>query len=258
MRSAMDLHLGALIKRKREKTNMKKDRHVTARRLRRLAFALCLFVLLSAVLEPIQTYAATLKRGSTGSLVTTLQTKLKRWGYYSGAVDGIFGAQTESAVKYFQRANGLVADGIVGTKTANALGMNLGSSSSSSSAASSSSSSSSSDVQLLAKLVYGEARGEPYKGQVAVAAVVLNRVESSSFPNSISGVIYQSGAFSVVSDGQINLSPDESAIKAARDAMNGWDPTNGCLYYYNPAKTTNKWMLSKPVLLTIGNHSFFK
>ena len=114
------------------------------------------------------------------------------------------------------------------------------------------------NLYLLARLVYGEARGEPYKGQVAVAAVVLNRVKSSQFPNSVSGVIYQSGAFSVVNDGQINLTPDETAIKAARDAMNGYDPTNGCLYYYNPAKTTNQWMLSKPVLLVIGNHSFFK
>lgn len=240
------------------KDNFKKRELISKRRLQRLALALCLFVLLSALIEPMQTYAASLKRGSSGTLVTTLQTKLKRWGYYSGAIDGKFGPQTEAAVKYFQRANGLTADGIVGTKTANALGMNINSSSSSSSAASSSSSSSSSDVQLLARLVYGEARGEPYKGQVAVASVVLNRVESASFPNSISGVIYQSGAFSVVNDGQINLSPNESALKAARDAMNGWDPTNGCLYYYNPAKTTNKWMLSKPVVVVIGNHSFFK
>ena len=160
----------------------------------------------------------------------------------------------------FQKANSLAADGVVGVATAKALGMSAGGSNSSGSSGSSgggSGSSNDNDLYLLARLVYGEARGEPYKGQVAVAAVVLNRVDSSSFPNSVSGVIYQSGAFSVVDDGQINLSPNEAAIKAARDAMNGWDPTGGCLFYYNPAKTTNKWMLSKTVLLTIGQHSFF-
>ncbi len=200
-------------------------------------------------------YAATvLKVGSSGSDVKTLQTKLKRWGYYTGSIDGVFGSGTKRAVVSFQKKNGLTADGVVGPATAKAMGMTLATSSS----GSGSSSSGSGDMYLLARLVYGEARGEPYKGQVAVAAVVLNRVRSSSFPNSISGVIYQSGAFSVVSDGQINLTPDSSALKAAQDAMNGWDPTNGCLYYYNPAKTTNKWMLSKPVLLVIGSHSFFK
>ncbi|MBQ3201803.1 MAG: spore cortex-lytic enzyme, partial [Clostridia bacterium] len=194
--------------------------------------------------------------GSRGEDVKKLQTKLKRWGYYDGSVDGIFGSGTEKAVKYFQRKNGLTADGIVGSATAKALGLILSGSGGSSS--SGGSSNASGNLYLLARLVYGEARGEPYKGQVAVAAVVLNRMESSKFPNSMSGVIYQSGAFSVVDDGQINLSPDETAIKAARDAMNGWDPTNGCLYYYNPKKTTNKWMLSKPILMTIGNHAFFR
>ena len=148
--------------------------------------------------------------------------------------------------------DGLTADGIVGPKTLSALGL------SGSSSGGGNGQWSSSDMELLARMVSAEARGEPYTGQVAVAAVVLNRVESSEFPNSVSGVIYQSGAFDVVADGQINLSPDETAIKAARDAMNGWDPTGGCLFYYNPATSTNQWMLSKPVLLTIGNHSFFK
>lgn len=201
-------------------------------------------------------FAAALRVGSRGEDVKKLQTKLKRWGYYDGSVDGIFGSGTEKAVKYFQRKNGLTADGIVGSATAKALGLTLSGSGGSSS--SGGSSNASGNLYLLARLVYGEARGEPYKGQVAVAAVVLNRMESSKFPNSMSGVIYQSGAFSVVDDGQINLSPDETAIKAARDAMNGWDPTNGCLYYYNPKKTTNKWMLSKPILMTIGNHAFFR
>lgn len=185
----------------------------------------------------------------------TLQTKLKRWGYYTGSIDGVFGAGTKKAVIAFQKKNGLTPDGIVGAATLKALGMSASNGSGSSS---SSGTNTDGNLYLLARLVYGEARGEPYKGQVAVAAVVLNRVKSSQFPNSVSGVIYQSGAFSVVNDGQINLTPDETAIKAARDAMNGYDPTNGCLYYYNPAKTTNQWMLSKPVLLVIGNHSFFK
>lgn len=191
-----------------------------------------------------------LKRGSSGSKVSEMQQKLKNWGYYSGSVDGIFGSGTESAVISFQRANGLTADGVVGSRTAAALGMTL------SSSASSGGSSTSSDLALLARVVYGEARGEPYTGQVAVAAVVLNRVKSSSFPNTIAGVVYQSGAFDCVSDGQINLSPNDTAYKAAQDAMNGWDPTYGCLFYYNPATATSAWMLSRPVKLRIGDHNF--
>lgn len=226
---------------------------------KRRALALLVMLLcLLALLIPITAEAATLRVGSQGEQVKTLQTKLKRWGYYSGSVDGIFGSGTKAAVVYFQKANGLTADGIVGAATAKALGMSTGGTSSGGSSGGGSGGSNNNDLYLLARLVYGEARGEPYKGQVAVAAVVLNRIKSSSFPNSMSGVIYQSGAFSVVADGQINLSPNETAIKAARDAMNGWDPTGGCLYYYNPAKTTNKWMLSKPVLLNIGKHAFFK
>ena len=200
------------------------------------------------------TEAAVLKQGSTGSSVRTLQTKLKSWGYYTGSVDGIYGSQTVKAVKYFQRKNGLAVDGIVGAKTAAALGMTL----SGSSSGSSSGSYSSSDEYLLAKCVYAEARGEPYVGQVAVAAVVLNRVRSASFPNTIAGVIYQPWAFTCVNDGQINLSPDNNAIKAAKDALNGWDPTNGCLYYYNPATATSSWIWSRPVMLSIGKHNFAK
>lgn len=191
-----------------------------------------------------------LKSGSTGAQVRTLQTKLKNWGYYRGAIDGIYGSGTKAAVIKFQKKNGLTADGIVGAKTAAALGMKLSASSSTNSGYASS------DVYLLAKLVYGEARGEPYTGQVAVAAVVLNRVKSSKFPNTIAGVIYQSGAFTAVSDGQINLEPNSTAYSAARDAMNGWDPTSGCLYYYNPATATSKWIWSRQVRLSIGRHNF--
>ena len=195
--------------------------------------------------------AAVLKQGSTGSVVRTVQTRLKSWGYYTGSVDGIYGSLTVAAVKYFQRVNGLQVDGIVGEKTAAAIGISLASSSSAGAGGYSSS-----DAYLLARLVYAEARGEPYVGQVAVAAVVLNRVRSSSFPNTISGVIYQPWAFSVVNDGQINLTPNQTAINAANDAMNGWDPTYGCLYYYNPATATNSWIKQKPIHLTIGQHVF--
>ena len=194
--------------------------------------------------------AASLRQGSTGDMVSETQRKLKNWGYYDGAVDGIFGSGTREAVIYFQRANGLGADGVVGSRTAAALGMTLSSSSSSGGG------NTSSDLTLLARVVYGEARGEPYTGQVAVAAVVLNRVRSSGFPNTIAGVVYQAGAFDCVSDGQINLAPDDTAYKAAQDAMNGWDPTYGCLFYYNPRTATSAWMLSRPVKLVIGDHNF--
>ena len=193
------------------------------------------------------------KYGSRGEEVKQIQTKLKRWGYYNGNVDGIYGSQTQEAVRYFQRKNGLSVDGIAGPKTLEAMGIY-----SSSSNNSSSSTTNSNDVNLLARVIYGEARGEPYTGQVAVGAVVLNRVKSSSFPNTISGVIYQSGAFDAVKDGQINLSPDSTAKKAAQDALNGWDPSNGAIYYFNPATATNKWIWSRPMTVTIGKHRFCK
>ena len=193
------------------------------------------------------------KYGSRGDEVRQIQTKLKRWGYYNGNVDGIYGSQTLEAVKYFQRKNGLTVDGIAGPATLKAMGI-----SNSSNSSSSSSSSNSSNVNLLARLIYGEARGEPYTGQVAVGAVVMNRVKSSSFPNTISGVIYQSGAFDAVRDGQINLSPNSTAIKAAQDAINGWDPSYGAIYYFNPSTATNKWIWSRPMTVTIGRHRFCK
>ena len=199
------------------------------------------------------TVEALSKYGSRGNEVTQIQTKLKRWGYYNGNVDGIFGTQTLNAVKYFQRKNWLKVDGIAGPATLKAMGIY-----SSSSSNSGGSSSNSSNVNLLAKLIYGEARGEPYSGQVAVGAVVMNRVRSSSFPNTISGVIYQSGAFDAVRDGQINLTADATAKKAAQDAINGWDPSYGAIYYFNPSTATNKWILSRPMTITIGRHRFCK
>lgn len=191
------------------------------------------------------------KYGSRGTEVRTIQEKLKRWGYYSGSVDGIYGSQTVSAVKSFQKKNGLTVDGIAGTQTLKAMGIT-------SSSSSSSSSNNSSNVNLLARVVYGEARGEPYTGQVAVAAVVLNRVKSSKFPNTIAGVVYQSGAFDAVADGQVNMTPDATAKKAAQDALNGWDPSYGAIYYFNPNTATNKWIWSRPMTVTIGKHRFCK
>ena len=192
------------------------------------------------------------KYGSRGSEVRTIQDKLKRWGYYTGSVDGIYGSLTVSAVKKFQQKNGLTVDGIAGTKTLNAMGIMTSSSSGGSS------SNNSSNVNLLAKAIYGESRGEPYTGQVAVGAVIMNRVKSSKFPNTISGVIYQKGAFDAVSDGQINLTPDSTAKKAAQDALNGWDPSYGAIYYFNPSTATNKWIWSRPLTVTIGKHRFCK
>ena len=178
----------------------------------------------------------------------TVQTKLKRWGYYKGAIDGIYGSQTRAAVRLFQSKNGLAVDGIVGPKTAAALGMSLGSTSNTTTA--------SSDLNLLAHCVYAEARGEPYQGQVAVASVILNRVKSASFPNTIAGVIYQPYAFTCVNDGQINLTPNQTAFKAAQDALNGWDPSYGSLYYYNASTATSKWIYSRKTVVTIGKHVF--
>lgn len=193
--------------------------------------------------------AALSKYGSSGNEVIQIQTKLKRWGYYNGSIDGIYGSKTVAAVRLFQSKNGLKVDGIAGKNTLEAMGIFT---------SSKSNSSNNSDVYLLARLIHAEARGEPYTGQVAVGAVVLNRVKSSSFPNSIAGVIYQSGAFSVVDDGQINMSPNTTAINAARDALNGWDPTYGCIYYFNPNTATSKWIWSRPHVITIGNHRFCK
>lgn len=189
------------------------------------------------------------KYGSSGAKVKQIQTLLKNQGFYFSTVDGIYGTLTVNAVKKYQRTYGLTVDGIVGSKTASYMGISLGSSTSNSSFGSS-------DLYLLAKVVYAEARGEPYSGKVAVAAVVLNRVRSSSFPNTISGVVYQPYAFTAVDDGQINLTPDASAKSAAQDAINGWDPTGGCIYYYNPRTATSTWIRSRPVVTTIGNHTF--
>ncbi len=187
--------------------------------------------------------------GSRGTEVRNIQNKLKQLGYYTGSVDGIYGTRTKNAVIKFQKNCGITADGIAGPKTLLYLG--LGSSS-----ASSNSSYSSNDVYLLAKVIAGEARGESYTGQVAVGAVILNRVKHPSFPNTVSGVIYQKGAFDCVTDSNWRVEPSSTAKKAAQAAINGWDPSGGAIYYYNPAKTTNKWILSRKVVTVIGSHRF--
>ena len=210
---------------------------------------LFLLIFLNVLSKDIEVNALS-KYGSTGNEVRQIQTKLKQWGYYNGNVDGVFGSKTLDAVKYFQSKNGLTVDGIAGTKTLNAMGI--------ANTTSSSSSNNSSNLNLMAHLIYAEARGEPYTGQVAIGGVVLNRVKSSQFPNTIAGVIYQSGAFTPVQNGQINLEPDTNARKAAQDALNGWDPSYGSLYYFNPATATNKWIWSRPHVITIGKHRFCK
>ena len=193
------------------------------------------------------------KYGSRGNEVSQIQEKLKRWGYYNGSIDGIYGSKTLSAVKAFQRKNGLTVDGIAGQKTLSAMGIN-----SSSSSSNAGNNTNSNDVNLLARVIYGEARGEPYTGQVAVGAVIMNRVKHNSFPNTLASVIYQSGAFDAVADGQVNLSPDSTAKKAAQDAINGWDPSYGAIYYFNPSTATNKWIWSRPLTVVIGKHRFCK
>jgi N-acetylmuramoyl-L-alanine amidase len=184
--------------------------------------------------------------GSTGNEVIQIQTQLKNWGYYNGAIDGVYGYETYRAVRQFQSKNGLTVDGVAGSATLSALGI------------SSASSPSNSNVDLLARAISGEARGEPYEGQVAVGAVILNRVDNPNFPNTIAGVVYQKGAFDSVADGQINMTPTATARKAAQDAINGWDPSGGCIYFYNPATSTSKWIWSRPIVKAIGKHNFAK
>lgn len=196
------------------------------------------------------------KEGSRGDEVRKIQQKLKQWGYFDGAVDGIFGPKTKEAVKYFQRKNGLTVDGIAGPATLAAMGISSGSSGSGGGGGGGSASVNNNDYYLLARIISAEARGEPYEGQVAVGACVLNRVEHPSFPDTVAGVVYQPGAFTAITDGQINEPISESAYRAAREALNGSDPSGGAIYYFNPDKTSNAWMRTRPVIKRIGNHLF--
>ena len=213
----------------------------------KLTAALAALFLVNILLITVsqQAEAVAYRQGSSGSVVTKIQQTLKNAGYYTYTVDGIYGSRTTAAVKKFQRARGLVVDGICGTQTLAALGIQLPNASADRNTRA-----------LLARLISAEARGEPYVGQVAVGAVVLNRVRHPSFPNTIPGVIYQSGAFSCIADGQFNQPVAESAYRAADDALNGWDPTGGAIYYFNPNTATNAWIWSRPLILTIGKHMF--
>ncbi len=219
-------------------------------KLRKASLIVVAICLLGAFAVQSSALSAVLAWGSRGDQVRLIQQKLSQYGYFSGTADGVFGKETYDAVVYFQRKNGLKVDGAVGQGTAAALGVTL------SGGAVAASAPNDSEVYTLARLVHGEARGEPSIGKVAVAAVVLNRVKSPLFPNTIAGVVYQSGAFDAVSDGQINLTPDSDSIRAARDAMNGWDPSGGCIYYYNPSTATNSWIWTRQVQLSIGKHNF--
>ncbi len=192
------------------------------------------------------------KYGSRGTEVRQIQTKLKNWGYYSGSVDGIYGSQTQEAVRYFQRKNGLSADGIAGPATLKAMGITNSSSSSSANTGKFTQS----EYNLLARVISAEARGEPYNGQVAVGAVIMNRINHPSFPDTLSGVIYQPGAFTCMVDGQFNQPVADSAYRAAQDAINGVKPCGAAIYYYNPATATSSWIWSRPILLRIGKHNF--
>ena len=215
---------------------------------RRLAWSLALLFAVNIAVISLaqQAQAATYRQGSTGEQVRIIQTKLKNWGYYDGAVDGIFGSGTAEAVRDFQRKNGLTADGIVGPATLKALGMSTGGGGSGQE----------STVELLARVISAEARGEPYSGQVAVGAVILNRVEHPSFPNTVAGVVYQPGAFTCMVDGQIDQPVADSAYRAARDALNGADPSGGAIYYFNPSTATSAWIWSRPLIKVIGSHRF--
>lgn len=222
------------------------------------------YVVVSAYFSPIisRVGAVAYRWGSRGTIVTEIQRRLKAWGYYNGGLDGIYGYRTYLGVRRFQSKTGLKADGVAGDRTLNALGINAGQwntgAAGKTTAVAANNSSNNKDVMLLARCINGEARGEPYEGQVAVGAVIVNRTRDARFPNTIAGVIYQPGAFTAIVDGQIHAQMLPTSIKAARDAINGWDPSGGAVFYYNPAKTTNKWIWSRPVIKVIGKHKFCK
>ena len=222
------------------------------RALWRVLIVLLVNAMILLMLSRAGTAEALSKYGSRGSEVAQIQQRLNELGYNAGKADGIFGSNTLNAVKAFQKDQGLAVDGIAGPNTLKALGLSGGSGS----GGGSYNGFSESDVQLLASIISAESRGEPYTGQVAVGAVIMNRIAHPSFPNTLSGVIYQNGAFSCLYDGGINAAVADSAYQAAREAINGSDPTGGAIYYYNPAKSTNQWIFSRPVITVIGAHRF--
>lgn len=239
--------------------------------LRLTIYGLCLLILAVAVgYEPIMGLAQTRPTLYWGSPETAhvydVQARLKQWGYYNGAIDGVYGAGTYEAVRLFQSRNGLRVDGVVGPTTWQALGFATSGGGGggtrtqpTATPASAGAVSRRDDVSLLSRVVNGEAEAEPYLGKVAVAAVILNRVRDSRFPNSLSGVIYQPLAFESVANGQIwRRSPSSESVRAAQDAINGWDPTYGAVYFWNPSKPVNPWVWSRQIVSRVGNHVFAK
>lgn len=229
-----------------------------------LAVIMITYVISSIYLSPFNNTvgAVAYRWGSKGTIVVEIQRRLKAWGYYKGSLDGKYGYGTYLAVRSFQAKNGLKADGVAGDRTLSTLGINAGQYAGGGAAGTTSAAKTSytgdKDTQLLARCINGEARGEPYEGQVAVGACIVNRTRDPRFPHTIAGVIYQPGAFTAIVDGQIHAQMYPSSIRAARDALNGWDPSGGAVFYYNPAKTTNKWIWSRPVIKVIGSHRFCK
>lgn len=223
-----------------------KKLHLTAAIATAVITALvCLFFGLTEISQR-QSIATISQVGSRGNEVKAIQEKLKERGLFKSDITGYYGEITRRAVVAFQKQQGISQTGIAGPLTLKALGISIGSVPAATQA----------NVSLLARIISAEARGEPYVGQVAVGAVILNRIEHPSFPDTLSGVIYQSGAFTAVTDGQFNQPVADSAYRAAKDALNGWDPTGGCIYYYNPAKTSNKFIRSRPTVTVIGSHRF--
>lgn len=218
-----------------------------------LLLGICILVIFSSLNFQQVTEAVVLKQGSQGQEVREVQQKLKNWGYYTGSVDGVYGSETRKAVIYFQESNGLTVDGIVGKSTFEALGLQKYASTTTSNTTTAAGSS---DITLLGRAIQGEAEGEPYVGKVAVGAVLINRVDSPDFPNSLSGVVYQGLALESVANGRIYTAVNADCLKAARDAYNGYDPTYGCLYFWNPSKKVNPWVWSREIIVTYGNHVF--
>ncbi len=218
---------------------------------RKLILSLALLFLLNILLITLvqRADAAVYRQGSSGDAVRTIQQKLINWGYLSDKVDGIYGPKTVEAIRVFQRKNGLTVDGVAGPATLRALGM-------STTGGETPGSSQNNDLALLARVISAEARGETYAGQVAVGAVILNRVEHPSFPGTISGVVYQPGAFTCMDDGQFNQPVADSALRAAQEAINGSDPCGGAIYYFNPSTATSQWIWSRPLITVIGKHRF--
>ena len=215
------------------------------------AFAVTIIVLGSAAIITMLTLSRSSQQtisqyGSRGKEGRAIQQELKDRGLFHDDVTGYYGPVTQAAVKRFQKQQGISQTGIAGPATLKALGITVGSIPAATQA----------NISLLARIISAEARGEPYTGQVAVGAVILNRIEHPSFPDTLSGVIFQKGAFTAVTDGQFDQPVSDTAYSAARDALNGWDPTGGCIYYYNPKKTSNKFIYSRPIVTVIGNHRF--